>query len=531
MRLLAASSLLLLTLGACAPEPDAGGGPAMTRRLTDAQYRQALADVFGADLKLVGKVEPDVRSDGLVAIGTAAVSVTPAGFEQYDAMARSVAAQVLAPDRRSALPCQPAVVDMPDDACAGQFLGATGRHLFRRKLAAAELAHWQAIAAAAATRAQDFHAGLEVTLAAMLVAPDFLFRIEATEPDPAHAGARRLTAASRATRLSYLLWNAAPDETLLQAAETGALDSRAGMEAQVERMLANPRMERGLRAFFTDFLGFDRFETLVKDTLLYPKYTQRLADEAREQTLRTAVDHVLTRRADYRDLFTTRHSFMTRRLGMVYDVPVQSRDGWEAYEFPADDPRTGLLTQVSFVALHSHPGRTSPTLRGKAVRELLLCQPVPQPPNNVDFAVVEETNNPQFKTARGRLGAHSADPTCAGCHKIMDPIGLALEAFDGVGEMRGAENGEPIDASGELDGRAFADAAGLGRAVRDNPATASCLVDSLYRYGVGYTPRPASAEWLAWLQGRFAADGYRVPALLRRIALSDEFYRIEETHR
>src|SRR5208283_5220271 len=158
--------------------------------------------------------------------------------------------------------------------------------------------------------------------------------------------------------------------------------------------------------------------------------------------------------------------------------------GWEAHEFPPGDPHVGLLTQLSFTELHSHPGRSSSTLRGKAVREIVLCQKVPDPPGNVNFTVVQDTKNPLYKTARERLTAHRTQPTCAGCHKLIDPIGLALENFDSLGTYRAAENDSAIDASGELDGVKFADSAGLGAAVRNHPATPACLVDRIFSYAV-----------------------------------------------
>jgi hypothetical protein len=165
-------------------------------------------------------------------------------------------------------------------------------------------------------------------------------------------------------------------------------------------------------------------------------------------------------------------------------------------------------------------------LRGKAVREVLLCQKVPSPPANVNFTLVQDTKNPQYKTARARLGAHATDPTCAGCHKIMDPIGLGLEAFDSGGSLRGSENGEVIDTHGELDGMKFTDAAGLAKAVHDDPATPSCAVTRAYSYGVGRLPARTEGDLLKTLQASFKDDGYRFPALLRRIALSPEFYRV-----
>ncbi|MEQ9447574.1 MAG: DUF1588 domain-containing protein, partial [Rhodospirillaceae bacterium] len=178
------------------------------------------------------------------------------------------------------------------------------------------------------------------------------------------------------------------------------------------------------------------------------------------------------------------------------------------------------------VALHSHPGRTSPTLRGKALREVLLCQKVPDPPGDVDFAVVQDTAHPNFRTVRQRLDAHAAEPMCVGCHKITDPIGLALETFDTIGGYRETENGAQIDTTGELDGVSFDDAAGLGQAMHDHPGAASCLINRVYAYGVGRAPTRSEKDWLdVYLKQRFAEDGYSLPQLLKRIATSETFFR------
>ena len=518
---------VMLVLAGCGPsEPVTQGGPIELRRLTEDQYRQSVADIFGADIKVAGRFDPEIRTDGLLAVGSSGVTVTPAGFEQYHAMARNIAAQVLDDKHRDALvPCKPAAANAPDDACATKFLNQFGRLIFRRPLTQAELQAEVGVSAAATRTLGNFYSGLEFGLAGLLEAPEFIFRVDTSESDPSSPSGLRLSAYSKASRLSFLLWNTTPDDTLLTAAEHGDLNNKDGLARQADRLLASPRVTAGVRAFFSDFLGFDAFDELAKDTVIYPKYSLKVGIDAKEQTLRTVTDHLVTRDADYRDLFTTRHTFMTRALGMIYRVPVSSRD-WQPVDFPKDDPRAGLLTELSFVALHSHPGRSSATLRGKAVRELLLCQPVPAPPNNVNFALVQDTNNPKFKTARERLTAHRTEATCAGCHKIMDPIGLALENFDGLGQVRAQENGAPIDASGELDGIAFKDAAGLGQAMHDDPAASSCLVDSTYRYAVGRRIDPGEKQWLGWLEGRFAADGYRLPQLLRRIATSNAFYSI-----
>jgi hypothetical protein len=515
-------------LAGCGPsEPATNGGPAEIRRLTEAEYRQSIADIFGDDIKVAGRFEPDMRADGLLAVGTAKVTVTPAGFEQYDSMAHGIAAQVVDEKHRDRLVgCKPADTHAPDEPCATRFLRAAGLRLFRRPLTDDELKSEVAVAGTAARTLGDFHAGLAFGLAGLIAAPEFVFREEVEEADPDHAGQWRLDGWSMASRLSFLLWDSSPDPELLAAAASGDLNDRTRLAAQVDRLLASPRLEEGVRAFFSDMLAFDSFDALAKDSVLYPKFSLKVANDAREQTLRTIADFLVTRHGDYRDLFTSRRTFLTRNLGMLYRVPVMTRDGWEAHDFPADDARAGLLTEISFLALHSHPGRSSATLRGKAIRELLLCQQVPMPPANVNFSIVQDTGNPKYKTARDRLTAHRTDAVCAGCHKIMDPIGLALENFDGAGQYRTAENGAPIDASGELDGTQFKDAAGLGHAMHDDPAAVSCLVGDVYRYAAGRDVQPSEMAFTVWLKDRFAADGYQLPALLRRIALSDAFYRV-----
>jgi hypothetical protein len=517
-----------LALAACdRGEPATAGGPPLARRLTESQYRNVIADVFGDDIKIGGRFEPGNRKNGLLAVGTSVVAVSPAGFEQYDAMARTIAAQALDEQHRArTVPCQPAKTTEADDACASQFLAGVGHRLFRRPLTETELSRQVAIADEAAKTLGDFYAGLEYGLAGLLEAPEFLFRSDSTEPDPAHPGQQRLTGAAKASRLSFLLWDSTPDDALLAAAEAGDLHSKEGLAKQVDRMLASPRLEDGVRAFFTDFLAFDKFEELAKDPQIYPAFGPKVARDAREQTLHTLTDLLVTKQGDYRDIFTAKQTFMTRALGVVYQVPVPKKDGWMPYEFAADDPRGGILTQISFNLLYSHPGRSSATLRGKAVRELLLCQPVPMPPANVSFNVVQDTNNPLYKTARERLTAHSTEPTCAGCHKITDPIGLALENFDGAGMYRSEENGAKIDASGDIDGTHYKDAAELGRALHDHPGTTACVADSLYRYASGRDYVAGEESWRDWLQKRFAGDGYKVPALLRRIATSDAFFAV-----
>ena len=312
--------------------------------------------------------------------------------------------------------------------------------------------------------------------------------IERSEADPDHAGRVRLDGFSYATRLSLLLWNSGAADVLYRASESGQLENSACRARVVVRMLASARLETGVRAFFDDMLGFDDLASLSKDARIYPMFNGVTLQDAREQTLRTIVDQLVSKKRDYRDLFTTRDTFISPSLAAVLQVPAPP--GWSPYTSPEGSPRVGLLTQISFLAGHAHPGRSSPTLRGKALRQLLLCQTVPRPPPNVDFSIVENPNS-TLKTARERLTAHRSNPVCAGCHKLTDPIGLALENFDGAGQFRETERGAPIDASGSLDGRDFSDSIGLGQALHDHPALPTCLVRRVSRYAIG-TPVAAN---------------------------------------
>ncbi len=523
--LLMASSLALV---GCGPrEPVSEGAPADMRRLTEEQYRNTIADLFGPTVTYGGHFDPLTRIEGLTALGARIAQVTPSGFEQYYASARSIAAQVVNETNRQVLvPCTPASPNSADDKCAKQFFTKVGRLLYRRPLTAAEIDVATTLAHDVAERRSDFYQGLAFSLAGMMATPNFLFVVDSTEPDPNSPGNVRLTPFARASRLSFLLWNSTPDDVLLNAAERGDLYTKSGLDAQIERMVGSPNLEAGVRAFFTDFLNLEKLETLEKDPIIYPAFGARTTEDSREQLLRTITDHLVARNLDYRDLFTTGRTFVTATLARIYKLPVDRPDGgWAPYQFASDDPRAGIMAQIAFLAVNSHPGRSSPTLRGRAIREVLLCQKVPDPPGDVDFSLFNDPNSPS-KTARQRLTVHATAPACAGCHKITDPIGLGLESFDGAGAIRATESGETIDVSGELDGKPFKDAAGLAKVMRDNPAVPACLVNRLYAYAVGRPAGRAEKETVAYFEKLFAADGYRVPELLRRIAASDAFYKV-----
>jgi hypothetical protein len=491
------------------------------RRITEAQYRNIIRDTFGPGLQMNARFEPELREEGLQSIGNAQLSVTTSGFEQYFALAKGVASQVVDPKKRAELVgCMPADPKAADEACTRSVITRYGKSLFRRPLTEAEIANRLKIASAGAAKASDYYEGLRLSLASLMVDPEFLFRVEVAEADPARSEQYRLDAFSKASRLSFLLWDAAPDEELLATAASGAIHDEATLKAQAQRMVASPKLRDGARAFFTDMLQFEYFDSLTKDAATYPKYSQKVADSAREQTLLTVLDLVVDQNKDYRDIFTSNDTFINRALAPVYNVPYLSRKEWARYTFPEDAERSGILTQVTFLSLFSHPGASSPTKRGVKINEIFRCSPTPEPPADVDFSKVQALDK---GTVRTRLLAHKENTGCAACHRISDPPGLALEHFDGLGQLRKLENGQLIDVSAEINGKQISGAPGLGKLLHDDAQVLGCLVRNVYAYGVGHAPDVRAEDYLAGQTSSFARDGYRFKNLLVNIATSQDF--------
>jgi hypothetical protein len=490
------------------------------RRLTEQEYRNSIADIFGKEIEVRGSFEPTKRSNGLEAISTALLSVTPMGFESFNKMADDIAAQVTAEKYRAKLPCTPKDPKAHDDACAGKILSHYGLLLFRRPLTAAELDNRVGLSHRIAEQTDDFYAGVRYSLSMLLQLPDFIFRSELAIPsaDGKHG---TLDSYSRATRLSFLMWNTTPDTELLRAAGNGELNTSAALAKQVDRLMASPRLDAGMTAFFDDMLQLDTLDTVSKDSVLYPKWGSGMADSARQETLRTVIDLTLHENGDIRDLVTTRRTFIDRRLAVLYRVPFPFTADWVKYEFPADSGRSGILTQISMLSMFSHPGRSSPTKRGVALLDIFLCSPTPEPPNDVDFSVVNDPKS-SLKTLRERLTAHATNKACASCHKRSDPMGLSLEAYDTIGGYRTIENGETIDVSANIQGHSFSGAQGLGQFIHDTPQYPACVARRLYSFSRG--TKSWSVNDFPDAYQAFQNSGFRLRALLRSMALSESFY-------
>ncbi|MBL8685404.1 MAG: DUF1592 domain-containing protein [Myxococcales bacterium] len=493
------------------------------RRLTRAQYTNAIRDVFDETLIVPRSLEPDKRPEGSSSIGGTETTISQRGTEQYQDAAYDLAEQILRNPTRRARYVTCTAAGVRDDACAGTFLRTIGRKLWRRPVTDAELATLVAISGRAAEALMDFHRGLEFGLSALLQSPNFLFR---EEMGTVRGVERRYERYELASRLSFFLWNGPPDDALLDAAEMDQLQGDS-LATQVDRMLQSPKLRRGLEAFVTDWLRLDELDFIARDATLFPSFGADFGPSAREEVLRTISWIVLEQNADFRDVLTTRESFVNRRLASIYGVTFPSRGAgpnqFERITYSPTQPRQGILGMAAFLALEAHPTSTSPTLRGKYVRELILCEAVPPPPVGVNTAIPEP--NPNARTLRERLQVHQEVTTCRGCHRFLDNIGLGFENFDALGRFRREDNGAVIDPSGFIDTTPFADPSSMAQALRNHPGFPRCVVNRLYRHAWGFKEEEAQREEIERLSRSFAQDGFHLRGLLRTIALGEAFRR------
>lgn len=500
------------------PAPESAPPPRL-KRLTDPQYRNTMRDLFGEEVLLPANLEVDERRDGLLSVGASETSISAYGVEKYESAAYAIAAQLMDSPSMSTrwLSCEPEAVR--DDACADEVLSDLGRVVWRRPLSADERDALVGVSGHAATTLGDFFAGLEYGVAALLMSPHFLYRVELG--DGPQAPEQGYDDWEMASRLSFFLWNTSPDAWLLDAAERGELTDDDALEGIVERMLDDPRARDGVDAFFTELFHLDELDGLTKDPGVFTYLSDDLADSARTETLSVISRIVFDDDAPYRTLLTTRQTMLDRTLATIYDVPAPTPDGFGPATLPVDGGRRGLLGQASFLLLQSHAASTSVTLRGMFIREVLLCTPIPEPPADANTAIPEVDED--ARTMRERIAVHLEDPSCAGCHTITDPLGLGLENFDGLARWRGLENGVQIDASGDLDGVAFQDGWELAAAVADHRQLGPCLTENLLKYATSSPGEALSDDTVDWHTAGFTAADQRVRWLLRDVAVSTAF--------
>ncbi len=510
------------------PEPQLSPAPATLKRLTRTQYANAIYDLISPDIAVPIALEPDVETDGLKAIGAGTATVSNRGAEQYERAAYDIAEQTVSskPLRDGVVPCNPTSTD--DAECLKRFVEDFGARAWRRPLTQDEVQRYVTVGVQAATELDSFDGGVEFALAGLLQSPHFLFRVEVGKPDAGKPGLRKYSAFELASRLSFFLWNTIPDDALRKAAESGEISTASGLAKQTDRLLASPRARAAVRNLFTELYGLHKLDDLVKDGEIFRSMSADLGGFAREQTLLTLEDLIFEQRGDFRELFTSRRTFVNRKLASLYGIPAPKLEGFADTELPKNSARVGLLGHASVLALHAHPVSTSATLRGKFVRTVLLCGDIPPPPANVDTSLPEPSG--ARPTLRDRITEHLTNPSCSNCHNTMDPIGLGLENFDGIGQYRVRENGERIDASGDLDGTPFRNAKELGEAIASHPNLSQCVARNVFRYANGRVETLVERATIKALAAEFEYSDFDLVTLLRAVALNDSFrYAAQET--
>jgi hypothetical protein len=500
--------------------------PASLRLLLQRQYVGAIEDLLGPQAAAAANPPENHAINGFDAVGASQLALGDAEIDAFERSARAVVtAAAAAGTLGSWLACDPAV--QGNAACIEQVVGSFGRRAWRRPLTAEEVQRYTAVGTTAAADLGSFELGMQEAVAALLQSPHFVYQVEVGEPDPDDPTRRRLTAYELASRMSFFLVDSVPDAALLDDAEAGRLASPDGIRDAAYRLLERPRARGSLGAFFGELWRLRNLAALPKDQGTFPQWSPALALAMQAETLALVEDIAWTRDADFREVFTADYTFANAQLGFHYGLPgaAELSDSLTMVPLGGLDKRGGVFGHAGFLSLLAHVSSTSPTLRGKFVLENVLCRSVPPPPPEVvtDLPVPEEGD-----TMRQRLEKHMSDPSCAGCHGFIDPIGFGLENYDGIGRFRTLDNGSPIDASAQLDGVAFEGAAGLGALVAQTPASAKCLVRNLYRHATGHIETPGEEVALTSLDEAFEGSEYRMQALLVEIVASPAFRVVAE---
>jgi len=514
-------------------EQDSGSGHDVARndlrRLTHSQYNHVVRDLLGDQTSPSNQFPPEDFVNGF-RNQTQSQAVSPLLVEAYSAAAEKLARNVFrGGDTRGLIPCTEA-----SSACRAQFVREFGQKAFRRPLEPSEQRRYEALMATEA----DLVPGAQLVVEALLQSTSFLFRLDESS-DP------KWKPYAMASRLSFALWDTAPDAELLAAAARGDLDTPQGVERATRQMLDEPLARESLSEFVSQWMRFDRILTASKDRRKYPQFTPETAVAMTEEARRFAGDLVWNDR-NFMDLFTADYGYANADLAAIYGVPEPLQE-FTRVAFPAASERAGVLGQALFLAGTAKPEDSSPTARGLFVREQFLCQHVPDPPAGVS------TNLPPFteespQTNRDRMSEHATNPSCASCHRLIDPIGFGLERFDAIGgrretfqlqfrqPRRAGGGGRPpmktldleIDAAGYVAGlpdSEFSSPSQLGAVLAKSVQCQECVVKQYFRYTMGRTETPADRPLIRNVTDAFKNSEFRfkemIVALMRERALSD----------
>jgi mono/diheme cytochrome c family protein len=421
--------------------------------------------------------------------------------------------------REKIFTCRPARGE--EEACAQKIVSNLAHHAYRRQPTAAEMTQLMGLYRQGA-QGSGFESGIRLALQKILVSPAFIFRAEYDAPGAAPGSVHRISDLELASRLSFFLWSSIPDDQLLAAAEAGKLSDKAEMAAQVKRMLADPRSSQLVKNFAGQYLFLRNIDRISPDPASLPNFDENLRAALAKET-ELVVQSTVNEDRPVADLLRTDYTFLNERLAEHYGIP--DIYGNEFRRVKLTDPnRFGLLGQASILTVTSYPNRTAPTIRGKWVLLQILGTPPPPPPPNVPSLKNDETT--KNLTMRQRMELHRANPTCAACHRMMDPLGFALENFDGLGQWRsGMGLGDKIDSSGVLpDGTQFNGPAGLREVlVAKQDMFVENFTEQLLTYALGRGVEEYDRPVLRQIMRDTASDDHRWSSVILGIVNSTPF--------
>jgi mono/diheme cytochrome c family protein len=426
-----------------------------------------------------------------------------------------------APSRQRIFTCNPAS-DREAAACARTILGTVARRAYRGPVNDAEMTRLLGFYEKERARGGSFDAGIESVLTFMLVSPRFLYRIEQDPANTAAGTSYRISDVELASRLSFFLWSSIPDDKLLDLAIAGRLREPALLEQQVRRMLKDERARALGSNFAGQWLFLRNLRGLQPDADVFPDFDHNLRDALQRET-ELLFESVVLDDKSVLTLLNADYTYVNERLARHYGIPNIYGTQFRKVAV-ADEARKGLLGHGSILALTSQNNRTSPVLRGKYVLTNILGTPPPEPPANVP--PLDEKPG-KARSMRDRMEEHRRNPACAGCHKLMDPIGLSLENFDGIGRWRTTDNGATIDASAQLaDGSAVAGPAALRQALLRRPDMfARNVTEMLLTYALGHRVEYYDMPYVRAILKESGKNDYHFSSLVLGIVKSPAFQR------
>jgi Protein of unknown function (DUF1592)/Protein of unknown function (DUF1588)/Protein of unknown function (DUF1587)/Protein of unknown function (DUF1585)/Protein of unknown function (DUF1595) len=424
--------------------------------------------------------------------------------------------------RRAIFTCRPTSPN-EERQCAERIVNRLAAEAYRRPVGAQELAGLMAFYEQGAADS-GFEGGIRTALQAILASPHFVFRFERIPGNVGADGTYRISDVDLASRLSFFLWGTPPDETLLTAAEAHELSDPAGLDAQVDRMLKDPRIEALGTRFLAQWLRLQDLDKVDPDALSFPYFDATLAEAMHRET-ELLFDNIVREDHSVLELLTADYTFVNERLARHYGIPDVTGSEFQKVAYP-DSTRRGILGHGSVLTLTSHAGRTSPVLRGKWVMEVLLGSPPPPPPPDVPpLDATADVQDGRMLTTRERMEQHRSNPACRSCHMMMDPIGLALDNFGVTGEWRIKENGIPLDTRGDFyDGTPIASPDDLREVLLSRPIPVlRTFTENLMAYALGRRVEPYDQPTIRAITREAAMHDNRISYFIKGVVTSPAF--------